>query len=330
MKILVTGGTGFIGSHLVNFIREKEYTVRCLVRPTSNNDILRDIGVEVVHGDITDMDSLFPALDGVDIVYHLAAALDARNFSDATYDNTNVQGTRCLIEAAINNGGIRRFLYCSSVGVFTPSKQTIGEDAPYYQNPTNSYHRTKQEAEIIVRSYMERGNIPVTIIYPAAIVYGPRDFSNLLGMFRMISKGRYFIIGKGKNHIHQIYVKDLVRGMWMAGQSEEAAGQSYILADKTPATIQMLSEAIAKAVGKKLLPFHMPTILARMLAMPIETFGHIGRFSPPLSQPRIDTLTANRLYCTEKAFNQLGFITEADLEESLRETAAWYIDNGHI
>jgi len=329
MNVFVTGGTGFIGSHLVSQLLNRGHNVRCLARDEIKADALRQKGAEAVIGNIINKETYSSALSGVDIVFHLAAALDANHLPDEAYWETNVGGTRFMLEAS-EAAGVKRFVHCSSVGVYAHSSQAIKEDAPYYPNPTNAYHQTKQEAEKLVKRFMKQTGMPITIVRPAAIVYGEGDFSNVLGLFRTINKGQYVVIGSGKSYLHQIYIEDLARGICLAGESERAAGESYILADKNPATIGELSNAIGEALGVKLIPVRLPEGLARLLAIPIEILAKVSGFAPPLSQSRINTLTENRLYATDKAKEQLGFESETSLGEGMKHTAAWYKANGHL
>jgi nucleoside-diphosphate-sugar epimerase len=330
MTVLITGGTGFIGSHLAEYLARHDVPVRCLVRQNSDTSFLTSLpGVSLAYGDITNKETLPDALREIDTIYHLAAALDARHYPEETYWQCNVAGTRNMLEAAIAQG-VRRFIHCSSVGVFAPSDEITRADSPQNPHPTNAYHKTKIEAEKIALDFMGEGKIGVTVVRPPAMVYGPRDSSNVLSLFRTIKKRMFVIIGSGSNIIHQIYVEDLVRGMALAGGTKKSIGEAYVLGNRQPANIERFTRAIAAALGVSIPRFHLPEPLARAAALPLEVSGKIAGFTPPLSRTRIDTLTQNRIYDTEKAREHFGFETEIDLEDGVQRTAKWYLDNGWL
>src|SRR5919108_3055617 len=181
-RILVTGASGFTGGHLCQRLAEAGYTVRGLVRNGTRRDALDDWGVEIVTGDLRDAHSLKRVVTGVDIVYHLAAVYRQANVSRKEMWAINVEGTRSLLDAAIQSG-VQRFVHCSSIGVHGGIKNApANEETPY--GPGDDYQLSKTEGERIALQYMAAGRLPVVVFRPAGI-YGPRDL-RFLKLFRAI------------------------------------------------------------------------------------------------------------------------------------------------
>ncbi|HEY4562173.1 MAG TPA: NAD-dependent epimerase/dehydratase family protein, partial [Thermoanaerobaculia bacterium] len=172
MRILVTGGTGFTGKALVRRLLDLGHEVVALdYKEGLKTRELREWGAEVVLGSVTDQDVVRRAMDGAEVVHHLAAAFREMNVPDSHYWRVNVQGTRNVLAAALDQG-VRKFVYCSTCGVHgNIDHPPGGEDAPI--RPADYYQRSKYEAEPLVREFHRRG-LPSVILRPAAI-YGPGD-----------------------------------------------------------------------------------------------------------------------------------------------------------
>ena len=326
MNVLVTGATGFIGSHLVEALVNKGYQVYGLFRDNKKSDFLRRLGAKPIYGDLLNKDSLKNALKNIDVVYHLAAALHANTKSKKTFFNINVLGTKNLIEACLESK-VKKFVHCSSVGVHGITKKLANENFPC--KPTTDYDQSKYSAEKLVRTYLNN-KMDITIVRPAAIVYGPRDFSAMYGLFQAIESKKFMIIGNGRNIIHMIYVKNLVDGMILAAENKRANGQTYILADETLTTVRDIQNIIAKTLKVPKNNFRIPVWIAILLALNFEILSRIIKFSPPLTFSRVSFLTSNRAYDISKAKKELGFRSEISLQQGIQETVDWYIKNGHL
>lgn len=326
MNILVTGATGFIGSHLVEALVDKGYKVYGLFRDNKKSEFLRRLGAKPVYGDLLNKDSLINALKNIDVVFHLAAALHANTKSKKTFFDVNVLGTKNLIEACLESK-VKKFVHCSSVGVHGITKRLANEDSPC--KPTTDYDKSKYSAEKLVRNYLNN-KMDITIVRPAAIVYGPRDFSAMYGLFKAIESKKFMIIGDGRNIIHMIYVKNLVHGMILASENKIANGQTYILADETLTTVRDIQNIIAKTLNTPKNNFHIPIWFATLLALNFEILSRIIKFSPPLTFSRVSFLTSNRAYNISKAKRELGFKSWISLQQGIQETVDWYIKNGYL
>jgi nucleoside-diphosphate-sugar epimerase len=323
-KILVTGGTGLIGSHLIKrLIKNNE--VKCLVLKNSDIKTL-DEGVKVVYGDITDIQSIKSAFKDIDIVFHLAAAFKKdlpKNATKDIYYNINVKGTENVLEICKQNE-VERVIHFSASGVYGHSSDTpLNENSSY--KPTNPYEESKVEGEKIALRYNSLG-LPVTIIQPT-IVYGPGETVAFLRLFKAIKDGTFRIIGNGENKLHLVYVENLVDGIILASKEKKAIVQRYLIGDDRAYPISEIVETIASELGVKIPKMKIPYLVAKVGAVPFEILGKIMKVRPPLSRYTVDFLSKNRVYDISKAKKELGYKSKIPLKEGIKLTAEWYKDN---
>lgn len=314
MKALVTGATGFIGSHLTAALIRQGFDVVCLVRNTSSLKYLEGLNIKTVNGDCTDMESLSVAVKDVDYIFHLAGLTKA--YSEKDYYNVNVKGTENIIKATIeNNPGIKRFFYLSSLAAVGPSYdgKPLNEDCE--QRPVSLYGRTKLEGEKIV--YGNRGNLPVTIVRPPA-VYGPRD-RDLLVFFKMVKSG--VIPYWGKCYYSFLYVDDLINGIILAALSEESAGEIFFMTDGNIYSSDDIIEAISDALQKRPVRLSVPKFVMPALGFIAEKAKGLSI----ISTDRLRDMKYSHWICdTSKAMNRLKFKPEVKIKEGARWTADWY------
>ncbi len=328
MRILMTGGTGFIGSRLALHARAQGYepVVLGLARnpaEQANREELEAAGLEVRIGDATDPEMVAEAMQGVDVVVHLAAAQHEMNISNARFREINVAATARLLEAA-RATGCRRFVYGSTIGVYGHYRGVADETTP--PAPDNIYGHTKLEAERLVLA--AGGNIPVTVVRIAE-TYGPGDW-RLLKMFRAVQKGRFPLLGGGRNLHHPIYVDDLVRGLLTVCRHPAAAGELFVMAGPEAVTTERMVEAVAAALhcsraGPRL-PLWPFVLAATLLETTLRPLG----IQPPLHRRRLDFFTKSFTLRTGKAERLLGWRPSIDFAEGARQTAAWYREHGLI
>jgi len=323
-KILVTGATGFIGSHLVEALLSEGYEVKCLVRRTS--DYLRRLGAEVVRGDITVRETLRGICKDIDVVYHLAALSGKYGTPREMLWKANVEGTKNLLEECVKSN-VEHFIYTSSFTVTGPSKKgaLINESFPY--NPLTAYELTKAVAEQLVLKYYNDYGLPVTIIRPSN-VYGPRDV-RLLELFKTICEGRFILIGRGKGVTHFVYISDLIQGFKLC-LKRKGDGEIFNIAGDRPVTWREFAEIVAKEYGRKPIRLSIPVWLAKLLANLMEVSAKLISVKPPLTNSRIRYLTGYWAYDISKAREKLGYKPKISLEEGVRRTLEWYIKNGYL
>ena len=327
-NILITGGTGFIGSRLALKCIEAGHRVRIFglintAAEKNNLNILESHKAEIVLGAITEHEKLSIALEGIEVVFHLAAAQHEANIPDQVFYEVNVDGTRNLIELCIVKG-IQRFIHGSTIGVYGDFTGEIDEDTPCH--PSNIYGVTKLEGEKLVLSYKD--NIPLVVIRISE-TYGPGDY-RLLKLFRAINKKAFFKIGPGKNLHQLIYVDDLVSGFLKAAESERATGEIILLTGDTPITTENMINTIADSVGVILPAFRVPLFPFTIAAFVLESLLKPLGIQPPLHRRRMDFFKKSFSFKSTKAFNLLDFKPVYNFSKGASMTATWYKDNNMI
>ena len=326
MKVLVTGGTGFVGSHLVSRLVKKGQSVRVLVRKGSNVDYLKKLDVELCLGDITDKNSIKTAIKGIDVVYHIAALFRQARFPDKVYWQVNAQGTQSMLEASYEEG-VKRFVHCSTVGVLGHiANPPADETYPY--NPGDVYQRSKCEGEKIALKFFQDKKFPVVVARPTAI-YGPGDM-RLFKLFKYVSSGRMIILGDGNSFYHLVYVEDLATGFELCAQKENAVGKVYILGGEEYLTLNDLVDLIAEVLGVSLSKIHLPVFPVKALSILCEKVCIPLRVEPPLHRRRVDFFTKSRAFNISRAKEELGYEPKFDLETGLRLTGEWYRKKGFL
>lgn len=327
MKILVTGGTGFTGKALVKRLLDEGHQVVALdYKEGLKTQELRDWGAEVVIGSVVDKDVVEKAMEGVDVVQHLAAAFRELNVPNDYYDEVNVGGTRNVLESAYKHK-VKKFIYCSTCGVHgNIDNPPGGEDAPI--QPADYYQRTKYEAEPIVNEYFKKG-MKTVILRPAAI-YGPGDPERFYMIFKKVAKGSFPMFGNGKTFYHPLYIDNLVDAFLLAMEGDKGVGEAYLIADEEYLQIENIVKKVGKALNIDVRIKHYPV-------MPVVVLGHIVekackpfKIAPPIFPRRVDWYRQNRAFKIDKAKRDLGYIPRIGIDEGLRRTAEWYKKENYL
>jgi nucleoside-diphosphate-sugar epimerase len=335
--ILVTGGTGFLGQHLVRMLLAQGRRVRILARQLQKApswrekrrekllNSLQQEGAELAWGDMTDIKAVRAAVSGVEQVFHLAGRLFIWGAPEQEYIDLHIEGTRGLLEACIHEGTLRAFVHCSSTGVLGPTENgPLSEDAPV--RPSNIYEATKAEAEQLALEAHSSAGLPVVAARPG-LVYGPGDL-HLLSWFRAIQRRYFRFVGSGDNQYHPVYVQDTVRGMLLCAESAAATGRIYHLVGKEPASIRKLSEVIAETLSTTINPRGLNIRAAYAAASIIERLPGRAGEPPLLTRSRVRFMTENRLYSGDRARKELNFSPEMDLDSGMKCTVEWYRREG--
>jgi nucleoside-diphosphate-sugar epimerase len=325
MRVLITGGSGFIGSNLALYYRERGHEVITLSKEataaeTENAQELRASGVEVVVGSVTDAGLVAQCCRGAALVHHVAAAMREASVPDRVFWDVNVGATRTLLDAC-RREGVKRFVYCSSIGAIgkTPDKPA-DERSPC--RPRDIYQVTKKAAEDLCLEYHRREGPPVSVVRPAD-VYGPRD-RRLLKLFRGLKRGRFAMIGKGDNEHHMVYIDDLVQGMALAAGTDQAVGQVFILAGEAPVTVRELVSILARELGVRPPRLNLPLGPVRVAALLAELVCRPLRIEPPIYRRRVDFFRSDYAFDISKAKRVLGYRPRFDMIEGVHRTREWY------
>jgi nucleoside-diphosphate-sugar epimerase len=315
MKALVTGATGFIGSHLCEELLRRGYEVTCLSRNTSNLKWIENLDIRLAKGDCTLPESLLDMVGGFEYVFHLAGLTKAR-CSDEFFC-MNARGTENLLRTvAKRNPGVKRFVYLSSLAAVGPSKDgtPLREDAP--PSPVSNYGRSKLEGETAVLRY--RDSLPVTILRPPA-VYGPRD-KDLLVFFKMIKKGVF--PNWGKCYYSLLYVDDLVQGIIASAENKKAEGKIYFLSDSKVYTDEEIAAEISSVLDVKVTRLKVPKFIMLFFAFLGEKISERGI----INRDKMRELRYSHWICdAKKAREEIGFLPKVGLKEGIKWTADWYM-----
>lgn len=320
MKVLLTGATGFIGSFLAEYFLEKGYEVRCLVRTSSNLQWIADLDIECHYGSLEDPESLRRGLMDVDYVFHLAGLTKA--ISQDAFNRANVIGTKNLLQVILeHNIKLKRFVYISSQAAAGPSPTIEPIDEQSTPAPITPYGRSKLDAENLVLSVWKR--IPFTIVRPPA-VYGPRD-KDVLEFFKAANLGVIPKLGANEKYVSLIHVKDLVRGIFLAGVRKKAENKIYFIANAQPYSWETIARITLQVLQKKALRIPVPNLVLDGLSRISEGISKITATPSILNRQRVAELKQEYWVCSpKKAKSDFKFEAKINLEDGIRETIAWY------
>ena len=331
MSILVTGGNGFVGRHVVSTLRERGDRVRVLALPHEDTDALPGRGISVFRGDIRRPETLVAPMRGVDSVLHLAAMMDVwRPFED--YHAVNVEGTENVCRAALA-AGVRRLVHMSSSSVYGMALGRPADERFPLRPFNDAYPQTKAAGDAAVRRMLAAAGLPAVIGRPDQIL-GPGDHLHFGRMADRLRAGWGFIVGKGDNALPLVYVGDVVQGLLLALDDDRAAGETYNIANDRPLTQAQLLRAIAREVAASPPRLHLPyraLYAAGYLAERLATVAASSR-RPPVTRLGVAFAGTDNRYAIDKARRQLGYAPRVDLAEAVRITARWYsaADGGRV
>jgi nucleoside-diphosphate-sugar epimerase len=321
--VLVTGANGFVGSALCRRLVQTGAAVRGLVRPNSDLSLLAGVPLEKVVGSLDDPASLARAAAGVELVFHVAAAVTDWGSLDS-FRKVNVEGTRNLLEACARVG-VRRLVYVSSVAVHSfIDACDMDEDSPQLPTPY-PYCQTKREAEALVNEIFSQGKLETVIIRPGDL-YGPGDrvvFQKMAGLLRL---GLVPLVAGGRKLGAFTCVDNLVAGLLLAGGVPQAAGRTYVITDGTRISWRDYFAGLAKALGYPPPRLWVTSGLAQTLAAGLENLYLGLRIPgrPPLTRYLAAHLSSDFHFRCDRACRELGYAPQTDFPAALRRTARWY------
>ncbi len=322
MRALVTGGTGFVGSHLIEALRRRGDAVTALVRSPAKAAALEAQGVRLVPGDLHSPDALRAALEGAEVVYHLAGLVAARD--DAEFLRANQEGTANVVAAATAAGG-PRFVLVSSMAAGGPTdrgRPLTGSEPP---RPVTPYGRSKLAGEAAVRA----SGLPWVILRPP-MVYGPRD-TEVLKLFKLARLGVAPVFGRGDQELSAVYGPDLATAIVAAGIGTHAVGKTYLPCHPEVFTSGALARAIGTALGRDVLVLGVPEPIARGLLAAIGGAAKLTGTASVLSSEKAAEFFEPAWTGSPAALiADTGWTPEADLSRGLAATAEWYRKEGWL
>ena len=328
----VTGGTGFIGSHLVEMLLERGYgEVRCLVRDRLK--WLDGLDVAPVRGDLSSVEALWDGRAGVDYVYHVAGLTRAPDY--AMLEQANVRGTLNLLGAVRHVApDVTKVLVTSSLAAVGRCEEGIATEASPLR-PISAYGRSKAAMERALAEPVQDGTVylntlPITIIRPPA-VYGPRE-ADIFTFFQTVSKGICPIVGSGRTpELSLVHARDLVRGMIEAAEAPETAGETYFLGSEKHYSWREIRDATLAALGRSAVTLPVPPALVGIVGTLAEWGGKLVGKYPPLNREKaLEIREACKRCAVEKARRDFGYRQTVPLEAGVRETIDWYRAEGWL
>ena len=317
-RALVTGATGFIGSHLVDALLARGWRVRCVVRSRERARSLAALPVELVDGDLLDEDRLAEAMAGADYVFHVAGL--TKGTDEGAFQRINTEGTARVLRACARAcRRVKRVVVVSSLAAAGPAFDGVPltEKAPCL--PISAYGRSKLGAEQVTECWM--ADLPCTIIRPP-VVYGPRDTDNLL-FFRALAMGIQPSFS-ARQAVSLVHVRDLVEGLCLAATNPVAEGKTYFISGES-ADLDEIMRLIAKALGKKPLRIRLPLSMLGLAAAAAESLAKMLAATTVLSRQKVLELAQPAWLCSaQRAREELGFQPRVTLAEGVAQTARWY------
>jgi nucleoside-diphosphate-sugar epimerase len=323
-KVLVTGAGGFIGFNLVNHLARHGHNVIGVDfqfpdnQPSHHNEMFRK-----VVGDFRDWDSMKIMLEGVRVVFHLAAAHLQINMAEKEYWDINVNSLSPLLELA-NQKGVQRFIHVSSVGVYGKLNQLpADENTSCY--PQSIYGETKLTGENEVIRYQQETEFPVVILRPAWVygTYCPRT----LKLCKALSRGRFIKIGRCENYRHPIYIKDMIKAFMLAMESQRAIGETIIVAGQKPVTTNELVDGFCRILNYKKPGVRIPYWTGLIMASFVEKSCGIFKIEPPISTRTLEFFNTNNAFETKKAKDILDFTAAYSFEKGIEDCKQWILDH---
>jgi nucleoside-diphosphate-sugar epimerase len=328
--VLVTGATGMVGSLLIPRLLEAGYSVRAMVRPGSSRQALQGQSLDFVEADLSQPESLPPAVDAIDYVVHTAAHLGDWGPADK-FRAINVYALEHLLTAACRQDRLRRWIQISSLGIY-PAVDHHGTDesVPADLRGLDGYTRTKAEAEQLLARRIETDRFPAAILRPG-FMYGPGDRHVVPRIIERLAAGQMKLVGDGRKQLNNTYVGNLVDAILLALENEQAVGQTFNIRDERLVTREEFVGAIADYMGCPR-PGHVPEWLARSAVGLIEGFARLRNApqAPLLTRARIKFLCLNLDFSIEKARNLLGYEPRVDFQDGIRIALDWARQAGLI
>ncbi|MBI5763641.1 MAG: NAD-dependent epimerase/dehydratase family protein [Planctomycetes bacterium] len=326
---LVTGGTGLLGSHIVEQLRKRGRAVRALVRKGADTSWLKTQGVELVEGDITDPASLDRACQGVQCIYHAAARVgDWGPWED--FVRVTIDGSNNLFDAA-ERAGVPRFIHISSISVYGHMNEpglVVDESAPLGVNVHHWSYYTRAKViaeEELWRRHRAGCKVKYTVIRPSWL-YGPRDRATLARLTRMIREGKAKLLGSGDNRLNVVHAANVAEGCILAADNPHAVGQAYNCSNDGELTQRQYFDLLTSAIGAPPVTKRVPFKVAYSAGFMLECFGHLfGKKTPPMiTRYAVWLMGRDTYFSADKARKELGWNSTIGYREGIPAAVKWY------
>jgi dihydroflavonol-4-reductase len=325
--VLVTGGTGFTGRHLLRRLVEHGMRVRATARETSSREGLEDLSIDWRVGRLHDEAFVGSCAEGVEYVFHMASNYRQGHGSEEDHRNIHVVSTQHLARVASMQAAFKRFVHVSTVGVHGHVENPPADEGHPF-SPGDIYQRSKLEGERWILAYARESGLPAVVVRPAAI-YGPGD-RRLFKVFKMATSPIVPLVGFGQCLYHLIHVDDLVEFMLLVAEHPAAAGEAFICAASEPITIEDFVRIVGGHLGVRNRFVRIPAAPLMAAAIVCDRVCKALKVTPPLYPRRVAFFTKDRAFDTTKMQKRLNFRARRGNEDGIRATADWYIAQGWL
>ena len=316
----MTGGTGFIGSHLVEALLQRGVHVRCLLRKPGDLKWLKGLPIEMTFGDCRDKTSLREAVKDTDQIFHLAGITKA--VKERTYFEINASGTENLIRACLeNNPRLQKFIYVSSQAAAGPCRNGDKKRESDQCEPVSAYGQSKRMGEELALAHAHE--IPLLVLRPCA-VYGPRE-RDIYTFFKLLSKRIKPVLSGEDQHISLCYVQDIVQAILLAAQSQMPSGEIFFLSDGQDYRLEQMGDTFAQAMGVNAYCIRVPQWMIIGMASFSEYLSKLSGKPPLLNRGKMEEILQRNWVCDiTKAKTAFGFEPRIPLSEGAKLTFEWY------
>jgi nucleoside-diphosphate-sugar epimerase len=317
---VVTGANGFVGSHLVDLLLTKNFTVRCVVRKSSDLKWLKDKKIETINSGLQNKEGLRTAFKDASYIFHVAGVVKSKK--PEGYFEGNVENTRFILETAMEfKDSLKRILIVSSLTATGPSLNGLPVDETTSCNPITTYGKSKFQQEELVIKYMP--SLPITICRAPA-VYGERD-TEILIFFKTFAGGLMTTIGFDKKTISLIHVSDLVYGFYLAALNDKSKGEIYFISSEKLYTWEEIGKVTSEVMNKKPFSVKVPHSIVYLIASIAQFFALFSSKPATLNIEKAKDITRNSWTCsTLKAMNDFGYKQNVSIEVGIKRTVDWY------
>ncbi|PID75467.1 MAG: oxidoreductase [Deltaproteobacteria bacterium] len=323
-KVLVTGATGYTGRVLTQKLLKQGLKVHAIARQSSNLQPLAGLDISWFRGDVFDEETVHAAMQGVEYVFHVAAAFREPQSTEQDYRNVHLLSTQLIVQEAQKNPDFKRLVHVSTMGVHGHIADPPGSEESAF-SPGDGYQRTKVEAEKWLAEFAAPQGFPYTIIRPCAI-YGPGE-RRLLKLFKMAAGPVFPILGRGKCWYHLVHVEDLTNAIILAATAETALGQAFIIGATEPIQLEEMATIIAREYQSTPRIIRLPIGPFFLLADICEAVCKPFKIEPPIYRRRVAFYSKDRHFSTQKMQEVLGYQPLWNNHDGIVESARWYKEN---
>jgi nucleoside-diphosphate-sugar epimerase len=323
VKIALTGGNGFLGSHLVDRLLKESVEVHCIVRKTSNLRYLQDSKIHIHTCGLTDIPAMSAIFKNVDYIFHLAGTVAALSYEEYLYGNVTL--TKNLLEAALlSNDNLKKIVVTSSLAVGGPTNRNSPIDEQSGFNAVSLYGKAKVAQEKMCFNYMDR--LPITIARPS-IISGPRE-AELYEFIKTINQGIVPLVGTSDKYVGVVNVRDLIEGFYQMALSHKTTNQAYYLSSEEIISWKALAEICARKLNKKPIYLKLPHTLIKLAGKLSGSIGKLRGKAPTFDYEKAKEGVQEAWICkVDKAAKDFGFKQTVSIQDGLEEAIDWYKEN---